>query len=693
MESLFSSVLSMAISASVAIVVVLCVRVFLKGAPKKWSYLLWSVVAFRLCFPISLKSVLSVYSIIPTQVQKAQSAISGMPASTASGTLAPLPAGDVQLPAAELDPNISAASAPDWLFIGAIVWLIGIAALLLYSVVRYHRLHSILLDAVCVEGNVFETDRISSPFIMGLFVPRIYIPLHLDGDRLRYVLLHERYHLHRRDHWVKTFSFLLLAAYWFHPLCWLAYYLMSRDMELSCDEYVLSCNAAEGVGYSESLLSFAVPHRMASPGLLAFGESDIALRVKNALRWKRPKPLATITALVLALAVLAACATDPETAVPEETAIPASEQDLLPLALKRMQEVKDSDFVLVQGLSELPSTGLGEILNYAADHAADDLPDMEHWYQWVWYVNAYLSHSPDGTDDELFQFRVWLESPKVWVTYTANRQSVTYMVEDQALYAFVRGSYHFEASVDKMELRRWQPILESLIESYGVDESLYRSHEICYFEKDEAHSFDLDGDHYTLYRWDVRFQPVDPARVIFAGGMVMDENCMVYALIHDPGILAVKNDTEYRFISDGYAFDREEGRRAVAEAFLARADWHERGIEVVYGSSEHYSRAEVGAALDTVMQYFDQHFPGCTMQRIAYESDGDAQTVAWLNEHRNIPGAGSFAESICFLSDYHTPPESQMANHSLNPDSDYTNWAWWLARTDGGNWVVVDMGY
>lgn len=202
----------------------------------------------------------------------------------------------------------------------ALIWLTVTLVFIALGIASYIRLKRRMDTALRLEGceeNVWQSDAVSSPFIMGFIRPKIYIPLGLDQGTLAYVLAHENYHLRRKDHLVKSLAFLLLAIHWFNPFCWLAFYLMNRDMEMSCDEKVL----AEGEelsreemkkSYSMSLLFFAADRRFPSPGPLAFGETDVKRRIKNVLSWKKPAAwLAAVTA-VICIAVTVLCIANPE---------------------------------------------------------------------------------------------------------------------------------------------------------------------------------------------------------------------------------------------------------------------------------------------------------------------------------------------------------------------------------------------
>ncbi len=298
MEAVFLRLLNMSLSASAVIVLVLLARLALGRAPKKWSYLLWAAPAFRLICPVSFRASFSLFQLRPP---------AGGSGSGPELTYLPHLAA---LPAAGAVAQSGTGEAGGLLTACVVLWCLGAAALLVYAVVSWQRTKARLADAVLLEGNVYETDRIDAPFLLGLWRPRIYLPAGLSGERLRCVLAHERVHLRRRDHWVKLLAFLLLTVHWLSPLVWLAFFLLSRDMEMSCDEKVLAEEGSSAGEYSRSLLSFASPRRFPL-GPLAFGETGIKERIRNALRWKKPRTWVTPAALLLVIAVTAACAADP----------------------------------------------------------------------------------------------------------------------------------------------------------------------------------------------------------------------------------------------------------------------------------------------------------------------------------------------------------------------------------------------
>ena len=322
MEALFLKILNMSITASYVILAVMFICLLLKKTPKKYSYLLWSVVLFRLICPISFSSVFSIFQAKPFDMTTAQkgggATLSFIPADIGYMDTPRVTVGiptmnsiiSESLPTAT--PYASVNPMQTLMLLGTILWCTGITVLLVYSIVTYIRLKCRMTTAVRLEGNVFESDKIRSPFILGFVGPRIYIPFGLGEQERAYVLQHERCHLKRKDHLIKPLSFCVLTIHWFNPLVWLAFVLMTKDMEMSCDEKVLSENGADIVHeYSTSLLSFAANRRFPAASPLAFGETDIRGRVKNALRFRNPKKWVIILTVILCVAVIISCAANP----------------------------------------------------------------------------------------------------------------------------------------------------------------------------------------------------------------------------------------------------------------------------------------------------------------------------------------------------------------------------------------------
>lgn len=333
MEQIFVKVLNMSAAASVVIAVVLIFRLLLRRAPKKYSYLLWLAVAFRLLCPVSLSSVFSVFALQPLRPAEGSmaSGVSGLEyisysAASSSGTVSTMEQVPV-VPQAASEIGIHE-PAFSWETAGAALWIVGTVLLLSIALIRYIRLRRRLFTATRLEGNVWRSEKVVSPFVLGVFRPRIYVPYWLEGTELQYVLQHEKHHIRRHDPFFQLLAFCLLALHWFNPLCWLAFYLMSRDMEMSCDEYVLGKGGSAKV-YGTLLLSFASHYHFPLPSPIHFGEGDARRRIKNILRFRPRGRWSAVPAGLLVCLALAACTLNPSAgSVSEEKALDDLEKSL-----------------------------------------------------------------------------------------------------------------------------------------------------------------------------------------------------------------------------------------------------------------------------------------------------------------------------------------------------------------------------
>ena len=313
MSGIFLKLLNLSISASWLVLVVLALRLVLKRAPKWVNVLLWGMVALRLMLPFSIESALS---LIPSAETLSPETVRFDPAPTITS--------GVEFIDNAVNPSLSEsfAAAPlasvnplyVWTYLAGWVWLIGLAAMLLYALVSYLRLRRRVSASIPLRENIYVCDEVPSPFILGIVRPRIYLPSALDKTQRGSVLSHERAHLARRDHWWKPLGYALLAVYWFNPLLWLAYTLLCRDIELACDERVLrGMDAGQVKDYSSALLACSVPRRMLAACPLAFGEVGVGARVKNALRYKKPAFWVVAASVIVCIVVAVCFLTNPRT--------------------------------------------------------------------------------------------------------------------------------------------------------------------------------------------------------------------------------------------------------------------------------------------------------------------------------------------------------------------------------------------
>lgn len=315
------TVVNMTITASLLIALVLAARLLFRKAPKVFSYALWSVVLFRLLCPVSFTSDFALLGLASPPVTETTAHTAAVnyvrPAGEVVGVEQPSQPLPVQTQTATPAPAVSEIppvhKSVDPVSVVGAVYLAGLAALLLYSVVSLLRLRRRLVGAVELERGIWLADHISSPFVLGLLRPKIYLPSGLPQGERDYIIAHERHHVRRLDHLVKLLAFAALCIHWFNPLVWLAFFLAVRDMEMSCDEAVMArMDRDVRADYSASLLSLATGRHRFAHSPLAFGEGDPKERVKNVLRWKKPRAWVALTAATACVLLVAACAANPK---------------------------------------------------------------------------------------------------------------------------------------------------------------------------------------------------------------------------------------------------------------------------------------------------------------------------------------------------------------------------------------------
>ena len=312
MNELFLKIINMSISASWLILAVLILRLVLKKAPKWVNVLLWGIVAVRLICPLSFESALSLIpssETIPLDIEMAAKPTidSGVPAINSV-----------------VNPVLSSFAPPQhvltsanplqiWIPILNIIWLIGVGALLLYTAVSYWRLCRKVDTAVRYKGNIFQSENVSSPFVLGIIKPRIYLPFNMNGQDLEHVVAHEQAHIRRKDHWWKPLGFLLLTIHWFNPLMWLAYVLLCRDIEFACDEKVIKeLGNEQRADYTQALVVCSVNRRMIAACPLAFGEVGVKDRVKSVMNYKKPAFWVIIISVIVCVGIAVCFLTNPK---------------------------------------------------------------------------------------------------------------------------------------------------------------------------------------------------------------------------------------------------------------------------------------------------------------------------------------------------------------------------------------------
>lgn len=400
MNELFLKIINMSISASWLILAVLILRLVLKKAPKWVNVLLWGIVAVRLICPLSFESALSLIpssETIPLDIEMAAKPTidSGVPAINSV-----------------VNPVLSSFAPPQhvltsanplqiWIPILNIIWLIGVGALLLYTAVSYWHLCRKVDTAVRYKGNIFQSENVSSPFVLGIIKPRIYLPFNMNGQDLEHVVAHEQAHIRRKDHWWKPLGFLLLTIHWFNPLMWLAYVLLCRDIELACDEKVIKeLGNEQRADYMQALVACSVNRRMIAACPLAFGEVGVKERVKSVMNYKKPAFWVIIIAVIICVGVAACFLTNPkQDRYTLRIVVPAGSQEEFVYTEEEVSTVRNS-------IKIWSGDGLGdtEVLLFPVNKTAE-----------TGYTATYLTHGMsvefDAENDTWFKIGVNMQNP------------------------------------------------------------------------------------------------------------------------------------------------------------------------------------------------------------------------------------------------------------------------------------------
>lgn len=310
MSEVFLKVVNMGISAGWLVLAVLALRFLLKKAPKWVNVLLWGIVALRLICPFSIESTLS---LIPSKETISPEIMMDWTPEISTG---------MESLDQVVNPVISTSFAPEpyasanplqiLIPVAANFWLLGVLVMLIYTVLSYFALRRKLRTAVLLQKNIFQCESVQSPFVLGILRPRIFLPYTLDGMELHHVVAHEKAHICRKDHWWKPLGFLLLSIYWFHPLMWVAYILLCRDIELACDEKVVAkLDAEQRANYTQALVSCSINRRRIAACPLAFGEVGVKDRVKSIMHYRKPAFWIVLMAVIVCVVVAVCFLTDP----------------------------------------------------------------------------------------------------------------------------------------------------------------------------------------------------------------------------------------------------------------------------------------------------------------------------------------------------------------------------------------------
>ncbi len=286
MDKIFSEILSMSVDSAWLIIAVIIVRAVLQKAPMYFRKILWSLVGIRLLIPFSFESA---FSLVPHEAQQTAQRVTG------------------QVVAAPASQGLSFTD------VVPVLWIAVGVAFLVYGIISYIKLRLKIIDGVLVKENIYQSDRIQSPFVCGFIKPKIYMPYGLDEATQDCVLRHEKTHIKYADHIIKAFSFIVLCIHWFNPLVWVAYFLLCKDIELSCDESVVKKYDSEGCKqYAKALLALGVNKVKFTACPVAFGEVSIKTRIKSVINYKKAGKLLIGLSLCVCVVIALCFMTEPE---------------------------------------------------------------------------------------------------------------------------------------------------------------------------------------------------------------------------------------------------------------------------------------------------------------------------------------------------------------------------------------------
>lgn len=412
LTGLFAPVLNMSITGCLLIGGVLLARLALKKAPKIFSYALWWVVLLRLLCPMSLPLPSLPHWEAPVSSQTATAAAGEGHREAARSPALPEPAGTaVPAPAPASPASASPRIAPILLFsLAAIVWFLGVWAMLLTGLVSALLFRRRLRGSCRLYDNVYLTDHLGSAFVVGLFSPKIYLPSDLPEVQRDYVLAHERHHIARLDPVMKHLFFCALCLHWFNPLVWLAFLLMGKDMEMSCDEAVLrKLGGHIRAEYSASLLRLAMGHRIVGGSPLCFGEGDTKGRIRNLARWRYPKKWQSILYLIVCAVAFTACAANPTRQVvsaPDSTGVSSRGSYQLPdgtnvyYAISSANTSQDSPEAVIRPITSddirsVAGALLGDVTFYEREPSSNPQYAKQQYQQMLTRWEPYADHLSD----------------------------------------------------------------------------------------------------------------------------------------------------------------------------------------------------------------------------------------------------------------------------------------------------------
>ena len=399
LKTAFLKLANMSISASWLVLAILVLRLVLKKAPKWVNVLLWGIVAVRLICPFTIESALSLIpstQTIPMNIEMAAKPAIDSGVEVVNSMVNPMIA-------ASFTPNPGASANPlqIWIPLIAVIWLFGMVLMFLYTAISYWRLNRRIDTAVLFRDIIFQSENVSSPFVLGIIKPKIYLPFQMNEQDLQHVVAHELAHIRRKDHWWKPLGFLLLTIHWFNPLMWLAYVLLCRDIELACDEKVIQkLNNEQRADYTQALVSCSVNRRMIAACPLAFGEVGVKERVKSVMHYKKPTFWIVVLASAACVFVAVFFLTNPkQESFTLRIVVPAGSKEEFVYSDEEISTIKNS-------IKIRSGDGLGdtEVLLFPVNEPTE-----------TGYTATYLTHGMpvefDAEEDTWFKVGVNMQNP------------------------------------------------------------------------------------------------------------------------------------------------------------------------------------------------------------------------------------------------------------------------------------------
>lgn len=716
------------VAGSIVMMIVMLIRgVILRKMPRRYAYLLWAVVAIRLVCPVSIESPLSVFNYVPeVKLVQKHSAQSDTMTSTdmdsksdtiSNGQTSPFSeayradgmetkhAGDAVF-AGNMDqddnkesalsdqetreetstqedghresvtektaifPSITQETATDavgaapLMLILFLLWALGVGVLLMKNVIDGVKLHKRLCTAVKLEKGVYESDMIDTPFVKGIIRPRIYIPFRLSDQEKACILAHEKHHIRRGDPFFKLIATVLLAVFWFHPLVWVSYRLMVRDMEMSCDEYVLTHETSDiRASYSTLLLAFATNRRIVD-GVLFFGENDTKQRVKHILGFKK-KHMALGLIAILVVVMTSACTLTGKAAGESLKTNDISDGEAVSGQAVSGEAVsgESTDMLLSNKQNSINEVDTDTKNNTDVPLSADEIKDKYREY----FDNRHGEITVSGIDywtpemDVVHNNDIDIDLGKlsVYCYYDINEDGMPEMIISD-------GDHRFEGDG---------------ISPYTLLICSYKSGKV-------VPVFGIIGIRGEAYRWEGKgicafFGGSDFGEYVFYrmtdDGFEYEERYYMFGMHHDDSVM--KKKCKYYNKSDhGEKISKEKFNEVVDSLY-----GHEL-IQNVHRSSR-YTEEDINSAIKVVKGIFKDmksEVDDLRLYQLYYSGD-------WYSENYSDWADRNNADEVIVLKSEFYIGDSK--NTTFNDYFTYENYNWILVRKKGGNWVMVDQGY